>query len=149
MTPTLSIYNSMTVTVHENSKGTWDKWGMALSGACLLHCVAVMALPLLLPTLRLFVHTPWIHRLFALFILVVTPMAFVPGYRRHGISTAMTLAYGGVALILVGVFTDGFFSELLTHGISITGSVILIAAHVQNLRHTHSNAHQKCCDHHH
>ena len=142
MTPTLTIYILMILTVHANQRKSWDKWGIALSGACLIHCVAVFALPLLLPTLNMFVHTPWIHRVFAVFILFVTPMAFVPGYRRHGVSAVLALAVLGVAGILLGVLMDRLVPESLSHGLSIAGSMCLIGAHIQNIRHSHR---ARCC----
>lgn len=144
MTLTLSIYRAMIVAVHQHSsnKKAWDRLGIVLSTACFFHCVAVMGLPLLLPTLNLFIHTPWIHRVFAVLILVITPMAFIPGYRRHGLSNIIALAYLGVAGILLGVFLDGHTEEWISHSISILGSILLITAHVQNIRHSRR---ANCC----
>lgn len=143
MTLTLSIYSSMIVAVHENSdRKTWDKLGIALSSACLVHCILVFLLPLLVPTLAFFIHTPWMHRFFAAFILIVTPLAFIPGYRRHGMRRVMVQAYLGIGFILLGIFLDGFTSEVFSHGISIVGSIMLVFAHVQNIRHSR---HRHCC----
>lgn len=134
----------MIVAVHQHSsnKKPWDRLGILLSSACLIHCVAVVFLPLLIPALALFVHTPWVHRVFAVFILVITPMAFIPGYRRHGLNRIIIQAYIGVGLILLGVFTDGLLSEEVSHGLSILGSLNLVMAHVQNIRHSHR---ARCC----
>ena len=134
----------MIVAVHQHSsnKKAWDRLGILLSSACLIHCVAVIFLPLLIPALALLVHTPWVHRVFAVVILVVTPMAFIPGYRRHGMSRIITMAYIGVGLILLGVFSDGFVSEYVSHGMSVLGSLALVTAHVQNIRHSRAS---RCC----
>lgn len=143
MTLTLSIYKSMIVAVHDNStRKTWDKLGIALSGACLIHCILVFFLPLLVPAMALFIHTPWIHRFFAVFILVVTPLAFIPGYRRHGMRRVMVRAYIGIGFILMGVFFDGHTSEVFSHGLSIIGSILLVTAHLQNIRHSRR---KHCC----
>jgi len=144
MTLGLPIYRSMIVAVHQHSsnKKAWDRLGILLSGACLIHCVVVMGLPLILPAMTFFVHSPWIHRVFAVFIMLITPMAFIPGYRVHGMNRIIILAYLGVGGILMGVFSDGFVSEYLSHGISVVGSILLVTAHAQNLRHSRRS---RCC----
>lgn len=134
----------MIVAVHQHSsnKKAWDRLGILLSGACLIHCIAVVFLPLLIPALALAVHTPWIHRTFALIILVVTPLAFIPGYRRHGLNRILVKAYLGVGFILLGVFSDGLVSEYTSHGFSVIGSLALVLAHLENIRHSRTS---RCC----
>lgn len=121
----------------------WDKWGIALSSACILHCVLVGLLPLVIPALGLFMHTPWVHRLFALFVMVSTPLAFLPNFRRHGMNRVLIQAALGLVLVMTGVFQDGLWPELLTHGLSVAGSALLVWAHWLNLRHAQKNA--ACC----
>ena len=122
-------------------KKVWDKVGILLSSACLVHCVGLLVIPFLLPALGAFFHSPWVHRFFAAFILIVTPMAFMPGYRRHGMSRVLVQAGLGIAFILAGVATDGVLPELASHGFSVVGSLMLVGAHVQNLRHSR----RSCC----
>lgn len=130
--------------VHAASmKKLWDKWGIVLSAACIVHCFAVVILPLLLPALEMFVHSPWVHRCFAALVIITTPLAFIPGYRRHGLHRVMVGAIGGVTLVLLGVFLDGSVDELVSHGVSIAGSFLLVSAHISNLRHAHRHTH--CC----
>ncbi len=124
-------------------KKLWDKWGIALSSVCILHCFAVVFIPLLLPALNLVTHSPWFHRIFAVLIIFTTPLAFIPGYRRHGLHRVLAFALIGVSLILLGVFLDGSVEEWLSHGISIVGSVLLVSAHIFNLR--HAQKHKHCC----
>jgi hypothetical protein len=124
-----------------SAKKAWDKLGILLSTLCIVHCAGLLVLPLLLPALGALFHSPWIHRTFAVFILVITPMAFMPGYRRHGMTRVLVQAGIGIALVLTGVATDGLFSELTTHLCSVAGSVMLVSAHVQNLHHSR----RSCC----
>ncbi len=121
----------------------WDKWGIALSAACLVHCFAVVFLPLMLPAIELMVHSPWIHRVFALLVIITIPLAFVPGYKRHGVHSVLVTALAGLVLILTGVFLDGATDEYISHGISIVGSFLLVWAHLMNIR--HSQKHKHCC----
>jgi hypothetical protein len=125
-----------------NMKKIWDRWGIALSGVCLFHCIAVILLPMILPALEVFVHIPWIHRLFAFFVLITTPLAFIPGFRRHGFGHVLSLAILGVSCILAGVILDGSVSEILSHIFSIAGSIMLVAGHWLNMKHSQK---EKCC----
>ncbi len=115
-------------------KKMWDKFGIALSGACLLHCILIGLLPLLMPAVELFIHTPWIHRAFAFFILITTPLAFIPGFRSHRSTLVLLAAALGLMAIMIGVFQDGLWEENLVHAISIGGSLLLVWGHWQNLR---------------
>lgn len=124
-------------------KKVWDKLGIALSSICLAHCVAVVLLPLLLPALGTYFHSPWIHQTFAALVLIITPMAFMPGYRRHGLTRVLVLAWAGVAFVLAGVFSDGKLPEITSHGLSIMGSCFLVSGHLLNLRHSRKAA--RCC----
>ncbi len=134
-------------------KKQWDKWGIVLSTACIIHCFAVVILPLMLPAVEMFVHSPWVHRIFAALVITTTPLAFIPGYRSHGLKHVLALAVVGLVMILSGVFIDGHVSEWLSHATSIVGSLLLVSAHVFNIRysrkfhpvrHKHSHA-EKCC----
>jgi len=134
-------------------KKQWDKWGIVLSTACIIHCFAVVILPLMLPAVEMFVHSPWVHRIFAALVITTTPLAFIPGYRQHRLQYVLFTAVAGLFMILSGVFLDGRIDEALSHGISIVGSILLVSAHVLNLRysrrfhpvrHKHSNT-NNCC----
>jgi len=132
--------------VYESAmKKLWDKWGIALSAACIVHCIAVVFLPLMLPAVEMMVHSPWVHRIFAIIIIFTSPLAFIPGYRRHGLHRVLFFAMAGLTLILMGIFLDGAISEYVTHSMSILGSASLVYAHIKNLRHAHKHEHDHCC----
>jgi len=148
MQHTLLIYCPTMEFVHVGTmRKVWDKWGIVLSAACIVHCFAVVILPLLLPAVEMLVHSPWVHRVFATLVIFTTPLAFLPGYRRHGLQRVLVLAIAGLALVLMGVVLDGQVEELMSHSVSIAGSVLLVSAHLWNLKHSHQ--HKKCCDHDH
>ncbi len=129
--------------VHEDTvKKAWDRWGIALSSACIIHCVAVVVLPLLVPAVGLVLHGPWVHRVFAVFIAVSGWFAFSPVYRRHGLNAVVGRALAGTLLLVFALLFDGHAPEGLVHGLSIAGSILLVIAHVLNLRHTHQRS---CC----
>ncbi len=126
-------------------KKVWDQIGIAFSSACVIHCVTVALIPLFFPALTQLTHQPWIHYIVGLSILVTSPLAFVPGFKKHGLSWIIILALGGLVFIVSGMVLEKFADfEQLTHGSSILGSLMLVTAHFKNLQHWHRSQHQ-CC----
>jgi hypothetical protein len=112
----------------------WDKLGIGLSVICLLHClllpVVILSLPIMM---RFYLGNPLIHLGLALLVVPVGFISFIRGYRHHRKALPLVLGGLGIALIsltpfLVHVLKFG----LPENGILISGSVILITAHLQN-----------------
>jgi hypothetical protein len=118
-------------------KKMWDKIGITFSGACVVHCILVAFVPLIFPAITAYTHASWIHIIVAMIILVSSPLAFVPGYKKHGLTWILGVAVSGFFFILIGLLLEGRLSDQLTHGISILGSLFLVTAHIKNLQHTH------------
>ncbi len=126
-------------------KKVWDRVGIAVSSACVVHCIAVAFLPLLFPVLaHYYAHLTWVHGAVGITILFTTPLAFLPGYRKHGLTWIIATALSGVFLVGLGWMLEEQVSEQLSHGIAIVGSVFLVFAHVKNIQHSHRHQHQ-CC----
>jgi hypothetical protein len=125
-------------------KKVWDRLGITFSSACVVHCILVAFIPLFFPAISVYTHSTWVHIVVGLIILLTSPLAFIPGYRKHGLTWILKLAITGLSIILLGVLLEGRFSDPLTHGISILGSLTLVFAHAKNLQHSHRHQHQ-CC----
>lgn len=125
-------------------KKVWDRLGIAISSACAIHCVMVAFLPLIFPALALYTHLTWIHATVGVAILFTTPLAFLPGLRRHGLTWIFSVALAGVVLVATGWILEEQVSEQLSHGITIMGSLLLVFAHTKNIQHSHRHQHQ-CC----
>ncbi len=125
-------------------KKVWDRIGIAFSGACVLHCILVAFVPIMFPAISAYTHSSWIHIIVAIIILFTSPLAFVPGYKKHGLTWILGVAVSGLFFISLGILLEGKFSDQITHGISILGSLLLVAAHIKNLQHAHKHRHQ-CC----
>lgn len=125
-------------------KKVWDRLGIAFSGACVVHCILVAFMPLIFPAIAAYTHSTWIHIVVGIIILFTSPLAFIPGYRKHGLTWILSTAVGGMFLILLGILLEGRFSDQITHGISIVGSLFLVLAHVKNIQHSHRH-HYQCC----
>jgi hypothetical protein len=125
-------------------KKVWDRLGIAFSSACVIHCLLVAFFPFIFPTLSLFGHLNWIHSVVAVVILFTSPLAFIPGYRKHGLTWIVGVAIFGLGLIFLGVFLEGITSDQISHGLSILGSLTLVFSHAKNIQHSHRHRHE-CC----
>jgi MerC mercury resistance protein len=125
-------------------KKGWDRLGIAFSSVCIIHCIVVAFLPLFIPALAAVTHQPWVHAMVGTTVLFTTPLAFVPGYKKHGLNWIIVLAFFGLVLILGGYLAEDFTTEQVSHGISIVGSLMLVSAHWKNIQHGHRHHHQ-CC----
>jgi hypothetical protein len=109
-----------------------------------VHCFIVAFLPLFIPALSLYTHFIWVHIVVAISILFTTPLAFLPGLKKHGLTWIIGVAMIGIFFIFLGFVMDEKYSEQVTHGISILGSLCLVFAHYKNLQHSRRHLHQ-CC----
>jgi hypothetical protein len=125
-------------------KKLWDGLGIALSSACVIHCIVVAFLPLFIPSLAYFTHSTWVHIMAGLTILFTSTFAFIPGYKKHGISWIIGIGLTGLLFVGLGVIMEQRFPEELSHGVSIFGSLLLVFAHTKNIQHSQRHQHQ-CC----
>lgn len=125
-------------------KKIWDRLGITFSSLCVVHCILVAFIPLIFPALHYFVHLDWIHGAVAASLLITTPMAFYPGFKKHGLTWILILASFGVIVILSGMILENKTTEVISHSVSIIGSLLLVAAHLKNLKHSRKHHHQ-CC----
>lgn len=113
----------------------WDKLGIAGSGLCLLHCLALPVLVGVLPSLGLaFLADEIVHEILAFALIAFAALAFIPGYRRHQDKRVVGLMAIGLGLILSAIWGASFLD---LHGagetvLSVAGSVFLISAHYLN-----------------
>jgi MerC mercury resistance protein len=127
-------------------KKVWDRLGIAFSSACIVHCVMVAFLPLFFPALTVYTHSTWVHIIVGVIILFTSPLAFIPGYRKHGLSWVIGTAFVGLFLILAGIMMEHKVSDQISHAVSILGSLTLVLAHAKNIQHSHRHRHQpQCC----
>jgi hypothetical protein len=125
-------------------KKVWDRLGIAFSSACVVHCLLVAFIPLIFPALSLYTHRNWTHVVVGIVILFTSPLAFIPGFRRHGLTWIMGAACAGLLFIMLGILIEDTTTEQISHGVSIFGSLLLVFAHVKNIQHSQEAQHQ-CC----
>lgn len=118
-----------------NYAAYWDKLGMAGSGLCLIHCLAIPVVAGALPSLGIaFLADESVHEILAFFLIALAGLAFIPGYRRHRNRHVVMLMAAGLGLILFATWGNAWID---LHGVgetvlSIAGSLLLIWAHYRN-----------------
>lgn len=119
-----------------NVTGKLDKAAVALSGLCLVHC---LALPLMIALFPVFGFTVVEHTTFHQIILIVvvptTVLALGAGYRSHRRWSVPILGALGIAALVIAAFAvHAVATELLERGVTIAGGLFIAAAHIQNFR---------------
>ena len=134
----------------------FDRFAILLSGLCAIHCVALPIVASLLPLLATTIqhghqlHEFWFHQFILIFILPVSIIALLTGYKFH--KTIMPIFIAGLGLaILVG--TSLFIEDLLAAHIiphsgetilTVVGGIIHAVGHILNIQATKKEPH---CSH--
>ena len=109
----------------------WDAAGIGASLLCILHCVATPLLLVVLPALEVLERQT--HAFFALSILCIGLLAFVPGYRRHRRWRVVLLGLVGFGMLSSGVLVpEAAMSETAEVVLTVLGGATLITAHLRN-----------------
>lgn len=114
--------------------GLWDRWGVALSVLCLIHCLIIPFIALSIPMLaRYYLMHPYTHLIFAILILPLGGFAFWHGYRHHHKTWVLILGLAG--LLIVGLLPLFFHAINLVqpepYAVSL-GSFLLVISHWNN-----------------
>ncbi|MEM0962372.1 MAG: MerC domain-containing protein [Bacteroidota bacterium] len=121
----------MTSTTSTAPKSRLDLVGIALSGLCLLHCLAI---PLVATGALAWAASESIHIGLTVALSVVVVAVAVPSYQRHRRASIPALLVGGIALLVAAVTVGEAMGELAETLLTVAGSIVLIAGHVLNLR---------------
>ena len=90
-----------------------DRFAIVLSSICAIHCIALPLVAVLVPLLAVAtnhdnaLHEFWFHQFILIFILPVSIIALIVGYRLHHQRTPVIIAVIGlVILATVAIFAD-------------------------------------------
>jgi hypothetical protein len=117
-----------------------DRFGIALSCLCLVHCLAVPITLALLPAviqapmLGILHKSEWLHAALLVPILLISGPVLLSGARQK--STIGYLAIAGIGALCAAVFIHEEMTEQI---ITICGAVLLVSAHIANLRYREIN----------
>ena len=111
-----------------------DSLGAFLSGACVVHCVALPSLAFMSPVLAQLSESEWVHLGLLFLLFPVAILTFVAGTMTH--KSYQPLYWGGaglgaliIALFMEGREFQGYKPEVF---LTIVGSLLLCWAHFQN-----------------
>lgn len=118
-----------------------DILGIALSGVCLVHCLALPVALLAAPAWHEWLgrtETP-LHWLLFVLALVVTGWALYAGFRRHADARVPLTGAAGLAIMLLAAVH--LFGRSAEASLTVLGAAVVAWAHVQNVRRcSHSSA---------
>lgn len=112
-----------------------DRWGIAASVFCLIHCMALPLLAFALPVVESHDHE-WLHGVLLLVVIPLAIFALGSGLRRHGKRAPLALGLAGcfmLTFVFVMELCGGDLHSVETP-LNILGSLSLIGAHFYNTR---------------
>ncbi len=134
--------------VRNNMHIHFDRFAILLSGLCAIHCIALPIVASLIPLLSSTIqhghniHEFWFHEFILFFILPISFIALITGYRSHNQWTPIIIA--GVGLFIL-TMTSLFIEEFLAFSdfpyqfetvLTVTGGVIHALGHILNVQAT-------------
>lgn len=126
------------------TKLTLDRWGIFLSGLCLVHCLLTPIIIFLIPWLEAYLREEIFH---ALLFIIILPLAFITFYSGHKIHRSkrpIILGTLGIAFLASDLILPESMHEIafLHTGLTIFGSLLLVGAHYFNWHcHCHHDHH--------
>lgn len=140
-TPRVSAEPAAGVNVADPRARGWllrnlDRVAIAISGVCLIQCLATPLLLTLLPVLGgTVLHGEFFHRLLVFVILPTSGVAFLIGCRRHRRWRVLLPATIGLVLIVTAaVLGYGRLGVVGETAMTVMGSLFLAWAHLRNFR---------------
>ena len=115
-------------------RGKLDRFGMVLSGLCMVHCVAGVVLVVGLGLTGGLLLNPAIHRVGLLLATLTAAIAIGLGALRHRGRAPVAVASLGLAFMGSGLLVDHGVKEAT---LTVIGVSLVAAAHVLNLRRAH------------
>jgi len=124
----------------------WDLFGMVLSLACGIHCIALPALLGALPLLGVeFFHDPGFEWFMVGMISVLAAAVFSRGFFIHRKPTVfVALGVGLVSFLFVRPWVEGISHEA-THVVTLFGGLAFILGHWYNAKWTRARCRR--CQH--
>jgi len=117
-----------------DSTGHLDRAAIALSGLCVLHCLATPLLLMLLPFAGQLTADHF-HLQILVLVVPASSIALALGYRRHQNAGLVFAGFAGMLLLFVGAtWAHNEIGIVADRLITIAGSSILAIAHFYNSR---------------
>ena len=111
-----------------------DQVAVALSGLCLLHCLALPFLVAVLPFLGQF-SDDHLHAEMLIVVIPISLVALALGYRRHHHTGIVVAGLIGLAVLTVGgTIAHNTYGLVADRTLTVIGSIVLAVTHYRNFR---------------
>ena len=113
-----------------------DKFSIALSAACAVHCLALPLLLIAFPVLTsTFLAGEALHLAILIAVVPLSACALYLGCRQHRSFSIVVSGYIGLSLmILAAIFEEGRLNDFWTKVLTLFAAAILAYSHYQNYR---------------
>ena len=107
---------------------------MALSGLCLLHCLALSLAAVAAPVVvGLGFDGGWTHVVMLALVIPLSAVALPRGYREHRRNAVLWLGGAGLTLLVLGAtLGHHVYGPVADTALTMAGAVVLGLAHVMN-----------------
>lgn len=112
-----------------------DKFAIALSSLCVIHCLATPLLLIILPSIgALFAHSHELfHQVILFFVLPVGLAALTMGYRHHQQNSVLASGLVGLGILfMAALFGHDYLGEAGETCATIVASLIIAYSHFWN-----------------
>lgn len=130
-----SSITTMPTPAVSDSSTKMDRFAIALSGLCLLHCLFIPVVVAAAPALSALVlgTETTVHWIFLAFALPTSCWALLRGFKRARNTLALAAGLVGLCVMFLGV--SHLFNPRLEVPVTVVGVSLVVVAHVLNLRH--------------
>jgi hypothetical protein len=114
-----------------------DRFAIAFSGVCAVHCVLIVAAVTTIPLWGLgWLTAPHFHEWFLALALLPSSLALWSGYRRHGRVEVLIGGVGALGLMALAIALReaGLVSASGESVLTLSGAALLALTHWRNLR---------------
>jgi len=107
-----------------------DRAATALSGLCILHCLALPLLASVAPIFSVAAEAEWVHIVFASLAAVVSMSVPLRDASARGLGFVGPAGLG-VAFLVAGIFADEFGADETV--LTVIGGVLVAFAHIRRM----------------
>lgn len=111
--------------------GFWDRAALTLSGLCIAHCLAAMALLATLSSFGILLMAPIFHEIGMVLAIILGVIALGRGMISHGRMPPALIGGMGLGLMALALTMPHGTEEV---AMNVAGVLILAIAHIWNLR---------------
>lgn len=123
----------------------FDRFAILLSSLCAIHCIALPIIAGLIPLLSVTIehghsiHDFWFHQFIIMFIVPISLVALITGFRSHKNWTPVVIAgLGLIILAMTSLFIEDFLAinqlpSKVETVFTVTGGIIHAIGHILNV----------------